>query len=222
MPKACVGENAPRPNGFNRGALGRDAAELADETSSEEEMRGQFPGARKKVSLNRDLSSQGGGPTEAGSELLDLIRLQLTSEADLKQSLQARAMAIIATSGAFVTLLLGFIAWTSPRSVMIPLTAKTLIASGVFLLVLATIGGIAVNAPSLIGKIDADHLLGLLERSPQNIAPFSLREITEAQAKVLVSAQIQNLRKARLLVMSVCAQVSGISLIASAVLVILL
>jgi hypothetical protein len=202
--------------------LGRDASAYRAAEKTKGEMRPQFPRARGKVSIKQDLSSQTGHPPESKSELLDLIRLQLTAEADLKQSLEARAMTIIATSGAFVTLLLGIATWIFPHSIMIPLAAKSLVVSGVLLLVVAAIGGIAVNAPSLMGKIDADHLLALLEMSPEKVFPVSLREITVAQTKVLVSAQIQNRRKAKLLTGSVRAQVLGISLIASAILVILL
>jgi hypothetical protein len=203
----------------------RDREDDASDSTSEKtkgEMRPQLPGTRRRVSIKRDLSSRIGSPPESESQLLDLIRLQLVSEADLKQSLEARAMTIIATSGAFVTLLLGFATWIFPHSIMIPLAAKALVASGVLLLALAAIGGITVNAPSLTGRIDADRFLVLLERSPGKVPPVSLCEITEAQAKVLVSAQIQNRRKAKLLTMGVRAQVFGISLIASAILVILL
>jgi hypothetical protein len=216
----------PQASGLTEsGNDGNDRGDGASESTPEKtkgEMRPQLPGTRRRASIKRDLSGQVGSPPESESQLLDLIRLQLVSEADLKQSLEARAMTIIATSGAFVTLLLGFATWIFPHSIMIPLAAKALVASGVPLLALAAIGGITVNAPSLSGRIDADRFLVLLERSPGKIPPVSLREITEAQAKVLVSAQIQNRRKAKLLTMGVHAQVFGISLIASAILVILL
>jgi di/tricarboxylate transporter len=111
----------------------------------QEEVKPQISEAHKKVSFKRNSPSRKSDLRETGTELLDLVRLQLLSEADLKKSLETRAMAIIATSGAFVTLLLGFITWAAPHSTKIPLASKILVALGVLLLVAAAIGSITVR-----------------------------------------------------------------------------
>jgi hypothetical protein len=159
----------------------------------------------------------------AGTQLLEFIRLELSAEAEVKRSLESRALAVIATSGVFVTLLLALVSWRfQQHDLILPQAAKMLIAAGISALLLATLGGIIVNAPSLKCKIDADHFLDLIKDIDGSTSATKFRHnITEAQTKVLITVQIQNNRKANLLMLSVGAQIAGLSLVASSAFVIL-
>ena len=176
---------------------------------------------------NLAASNSGHGSSEvpeAGTQLLELIRLQLNAETELKQSLESRAITVITTSGAFVTVLLAFITWsTQQRKSALTVDAKSLLATGVASLLLAALAGIGVNAPYRKEKISARSLVGLVQGPLWNTpGAEAQREITRAQLMVLISAGSQNKRKSRFLMLSICAQLLGLSLVASAALEILL
>jgi hypothetical protein len=154
----------------------------------------------------------------AGRQLLNLITTQLAAENQTRQSMEARALTVITTSGTFITLLLAFITWYAQlhRS-SLPGITRLLLGLGLVFLLLATVASLAVNAPSLTGKIDAASLLGLVESPSWHAEPeVAQREIARAQARVLLSSELQNRKKSRLLTLSTWTQVGGLMFVASA------
>jgi len=175
-------------------------------------------------SIRDAVGREAGSPDRDGPSLLDLVREQLSSEAELRQSLESRAMTVITASGAFVTLLLAFASWAAQQhKFALSEFVKSLVAVGVGFLLLATLAGIGVNSPSRIAKLDADTLLAMLQKGSSDASTtIPQRGLLEAKTKLLISAQIQNRRKARLLIISICAQLAGLTFVASATLGLLL
>jgi len=133
-------------------------------------------------------------------------------------------MTMITTSGALVTLLLGFIAWASQQHhFSFSLTAKLLISSGIAFLLLAVLCGIFVNMPMQAFEIDADALLGITEGPLWNSdGSDTQRDFARSQAKVLITARLKNRRKARFLLVSAHAQIIGLAMFAGAAISMLL
>lgn len=127
-------------------------------------------------------------------------------------------MTLITTSGALVTLLLGFIAWSSQqRNSSFSLAPKLLISLGIFFLLLAVLCGIFVNIPMRTFEIDADALLGLAEGPLWDSKDSDMqRDIAKSQAKVLITARLKNRRKSRFLLASAYAQIFGLTMFAGA------
>lgn len=206
-----------------------DSAKLSERTLriKRKVREGKLHGPGREITTNVTMDGIGGHagtPGETGQTLLDLVGDQLGSEAELKQSLESRAMTVITASGAFVTLLLAFASWAAQQhGFTLSGLFKAFVATGVVLLLLATLAGIGVNTPSRIAKIDADTLLAMLQKgTSDDSAAVSHRGLLEAKTKLLISMQIQNKKKARLLIVSICAQLAGLSFVASATIGLLL
>jgi hypothetical protein len=154
----------------------------------------------------------------AGQQLLDLITAQLAAENQTRQSMEARAVTVVTTSGTFITLLLAFITWYAQlHQALLPGTTRLLLGLGLVFLLLATVASLTVNAPSLSGKIDAASLLGLVESDSWQAEPeVAQREMARAQARVLLSSELRNRKKSRLLALSTWTQVGGLIFVASA------
>lgn len=157
------------------------------------------------------------------SQLLELIRILSSSESDKKQSLESRATTVISSSGGLVTLLLAFATWQSQQGHLnVPADAKYFLVTGLSLLLLATIAGIAVGAPSNMKAIEATSLLdGLKDGSWDTGEAHAQRVIALAQLLVLISRSTQNRKKAYMLLAGVSAQALGVAFIAVAVITIL-
>lgn len=150
--------------------------------------------------------------------MVELIRLQLAAADQRAGSLESRAMTMITTSGALVTLLLAFITWSSQqRHFSFSLAAKILISFGIVSLLVAVLCGIFVNIPMRAFEVDADTLLGLVEGPLWNSdGVVTQRDIAKSQAKVLITAHLKNKRKARFLLASAYAQIIGLAMFAGA------
>jgi phosphoglycerol transferase MdoB-like AlkP superfamily enzyme len=187
------------------------------------------PGRTRKLRDSGSLTSGSRSLTtedipSTGTQLLELIRILLNSEQELKGSLESRSTTVIAASGTIVTLLIAFITWTSQRNHS-PLSgaARFLLAAGIVSLLLAAFAAIMVNAPSRRAKIDPNSLFELMDE-PNWSAPGSnvQNAIARRQLIAVIASGYQNRQKAWLLTLSIGAQLLGISLIAFAALEILL
>ncbi|WP_305784255.1 hypothetical protein [Symbioplanes lichenis] len=161
--------------------------------------------------------------TDIGQAYLDLVADQLTHERAVRTSLEQRAMSVVTTSGALVTLLLAFAnlrargqGYVTPGAVVI------LLLTAVILLVTAVLAALSVNRPVAQDQIGDAELLGLTRRD-WALAAYTdvLREVTLARCDLLSSARKANARRSRALRAAVRSEALAVLMTAAAVFVVL-
>lgn len=163
-------------------------------------------------------------PTSVGGALEGLLRDLQSVESARKASIESRAISVITTSGALVTLLLGLVAVvTTKPSFTSSTTTLSLLALAALFFVSAAIIGILCNTPGNYLEIQASSLLGLTSQEawPKD-GMNARREIAEARLGLLDNWQTLNQKKARTLSFAIAAEATAVVLSAFGVMAILL
>ena len=160
----------------------------------------------------------------AGREYGKLLAELLDDAQKTKASLESRAAGVITTSAALVTLLFGFAAIATRTSQFRP--SPTQLAELRFALaaiVAASALGVLVNAPLFYRTVSTTEVARLTEERFWTYADRSEagRMVARSQVKVLRWARRMNTGKGVLLVAAVLMQVTGVALLAVAVINIL-
>ena len=159
-----------------------------------------------------------------GEALVPFLDDQMSTERARKSSLEARGIAVVSTSGALVTLLLGVVAAArGPQGFAVALPVRAVLVAAMALFIAASLLGIYVNAPSGYFDVDPGGLRVLA--TPANwIRPGdeARRQLTAARVETLVKARSRNQVKARVLLLAVGAEAVGVGLAATATAIVLL
>ncbi|MGR7025670.1 hypothetical protein [Geodermatophilus sp. URMC 62] len=161
----------------------------------------------------------------AGSHIAAAIESELSFEASRKASVEQRGLAVVTSSAALVTLLLGFAALvTKATDFELELVPLVLILAALAFFLFAVLQGILVNRLIEYKRIDPQDLSRLVEdpsvwRSSADVVD---RRLAEAAMVALRDSQEKTNSKARSLQWGIWAQMAAVALLAGAVVLILL
>lgn len=129
----------------------------------------------------------------AGKVYADFVREQIDAQDHYKDSIEGRAMAVIASSSTIAGLLFAFAAVINSGAVPtdLPRLAAAALAASLTMFVLAAAAALFVNAPRKYEGPVADDLARLLDESWRNA------ETPEAAAHRVAAARINMLRTAK-------------------------
>jgi hypothetical protein len=162
-------------------------------------------------------------PTVAEA-FVGLLDKQTTFERERKASLEARALAVITTSGTLVTLITALTAVATKHRAYTTLTGtRVLLFAALAAFLIAAALAIYGNAPFRVKEIEAASLSGFMAADVWGQPGVEAeREIAAARHGVLVSLQTVNAVKARFLFWAAACEVLAIALTAASASVILL
>lgn len=165
----------------------------------------------------------GGSDPPAGLAYGELIAEQLVEERSRKESLEARGLSVITSSGVLVTLVLGLSALgTEAGTLALPQLARTLLIAAGASFVLAAVCGIAVNFPMPYREVSIAALRRLTEaRWWDNKVSPARRRTAEARIEVLAAARETNAWKVRFLLAGLIFEVLAVIGLAGAAAVVL-
>jgi hypothetical protein len=149
------------------------------------------------------------------------IKSLLDHEQDRKSALEAKASAVITTSGALITLLFGLIAAvTGATGFTLPAASRDWLIAAVLLFVVATALGIATaNIPVPYGQAAFDG--AALAQAWTHPASAARENVARAQLDLIPVAAKKNDLKARLIVAAASAELLALGALAVAVIIIL-
>lgn len=149
----------------------------------------------------------------------DLLRSELESEEATKASLEQRGLAVITTSGALVTLLLGLAALSTEPDPTFALSkfAGSALAIALVLFVGAALCGLLTNWPFKSDQASPSDIEQLLSRDPEPSSDQAQRDNAFARVAELKSGRRSNGHKARLLVVAMLLEVAAVVAVAIAV-----
>jgi hypothetical protein len=156
---------------------------------------------------------------EVGQLYLDLVDQQLAQERDTRVSADQRALAVVTTSAALITLLLALAALRiPPPGTVVQGTFRPILLTGVAFLVLAAFLALLANRPTRQGRIDADELLQLARGEWAEESKIGvLRSIVITKCELLRKARWANGNKFRIILVAVLCEILGLALMAGAV-----
>jgi hypothetical protein len=136
-------------------------------------------------------------PGIAGQAYHDLIREQLREAAATKESLERRGFAVVTTSGAVLTVILG-VASFAGKQIPIPSTGLALAAIALVALIAAIVFGLIVNFPIGYAGVAPSELRRLADSDAYWSGPFATgsRRVAGVEADAIESAARANGRKA--------------------------
>lgn len=143
----------------------------------------------------------------------------LAEERARKASLEARGLALITTSGAFTTLVLGIGALVAPEE--LPVAARAFLVVGLLCFLVAAAKGALVNKPEDYTEPDAEKLGGVLDELRAKSAASGERTVARSRLVIIEAARTRNKGKASALLRGSWAQVIGMVSIAGAALTVL-
>lgn len=134
-----------------------------------------------------------------------------------KDSLEARGITVITTSGGLATLLFAFAAFVSEPD-RLPLSSgeRSLLSLAVVAFVAAAVLALLTNRPMNYGEPGPStphDLLVAWDHDPER----SRKEVSKAWGKVFAQAKLRNEQKAQMLVLAMAAEVAGIAFVAATV-----
>lgn len=159
----------------------------------------------------------------AGDSYGKVIEEQLQEERAVKSSLEQRGLAVITTSGAIASLLLGLTAIAvAGGNVGTPAVALALAAAALLAFVIAAIAGIACNWPRDVLEGETDDLYRITLGGYWNAnTALGSRRAARLRVKLLDGARARNEERAQALRVALIAEVFGIALLSIAVVVVL-
>jgi hypothetical protein len=163
-----------------------------------------------------DEPSGGARVVTIGSVASEFIRSELALERARKDLLPERAMRVITTCGALVTLLLALSAFiTQADEFVLPHLSQWLLSGAAAMFVVAAVLAIAASRPSMYLQLDPASLQTLVaERTWEAPGIRAAREVTVAQLVELSDTRARNQRRARLIAVALGIEVLGVLLTA--------
>jgi hypothetical protein len=161
-------------------------------------------------------STQLEGPVYAA-----LVTIRLVEEEKRTNSLQARGLAIVTTSGTLVTLLFAIAKFgrSTEGSAKIPVAGRWVLAAAAVAFVGAAIGGLLANLPRLLVRPRLSSLAELIDSRWGTPAASAEKTVALARARQLRELERSNDGAARAVLGGLAAEVIAISLAAAAVVV---
>jgi len=150
----------------------------------------------------------------AASAIGEFVAEQLAEERLNKTSLEARGLALITTSGAFTTLVLGIAALVGNGR--LPGTSRVLLVLSLAAFVLAAIMGVVVNMPADYDEPSAVSLRAVLKEHGEKDLLAGVRAVGNSRLDVLDTARSNNKAKACRLLFGAVAQTVAMALVAAA------
>lgn len=150
----------------------------------------------------------------------EYILEQLAEERTRKTSLEARGLALITTSGAFTTLVLGVAALVGDGD--LPGSSRLLLVLSLAAFLVAAVFGVVVNKPSDYAEPSADSLEETLQRHGHRDRLTGQKAVASSRLDVLSAGRDRNKDKAAYLLAGAWAQIVAMSLVALAGIVTLL
>lgn len=150
----------------------------------------------------------------AASAIGELVAEQLAEERVNKTSLEARGLALITTSGAFTTLVLGIAALVGDGS--LPGASRMLLVLSLLAFVVAATMGVVVNMPANYDEPRAASLKMTLKEHAGDDLLTGVRAVNNSRIDVLDTARSNNQTKACRLLIGAWAQVVAMFLVAGA------
>lgn len=171
-------------------------------------------GANKNSDDATTTAEPGGGVTVYGA----LLSAELRAQDARKASFEQRGVAVVTTSGALVTLLLGLEGFASKSAgFVLPAASHGWLIAGLVGFVLAAIAALLVNMPLSYKAVTADDIESRLKEDPIRTARRAERDVALTQVKALRDAKTKNGCKGRLLFVAVTLQVISVALLGVAV-----
>jgi hypothetical protein len=149
------------------------------------------------------------------------IKSLLDHEQDRKSALEAKATAVITTSGALVTLLFGLVATvTGATGFRLPVASHYWLIAAVLLFVIATaLGILTANVPVPYGQ--ATFQGDQLRQAWSHPASAARENVARAQLELIPVATQKNDLKVRLIISATLAELLALAALAVAVIIIL-
>lgn len=144
---------------------------------------------------------------------------QLADERAKKASLEQRGVAVISTSGALVTITLGFVALaTRDGSPRLQSTVVLLLLTALAGLVAASAAGLLVNLPARTPVVDAGDLADIATGAAWETSDLdSSRTEYQLQARILIGLRDVNQTRARVLFLALLLEVLALVLMTTSV-----
>jgi hypothetical protein len=149
----------------------------------------------------------------AGDAYSRLIDDQLGEERARKASLEQRAVGVITTSGAVVTLVFGFTAVVNGSGALhLPDAARLELFVALFLLLAAVVVAVVVGFPVTYLEVDKEGLEKMIEATDWSNPDVieARRRTSQAATGIIISARKANGDKANLLIVALGLEVLGI------------
>lgn len=150
----------------------------------------------------------------AASAIGEFVAEQLAEERLSKTSLEARGLALITTSGAFTTLVLGIAALVGEAS--LPAASRALLVLSLAVFVVAAVMGVVVNMPADYDEPSAESLRNVLSEHGERDLLTGVRAVGNSRLDVLETARNNNKTKACRLLIGAVAQIVAMALVAAA------
>lgn len=157
---------------------------------------------------------------EAGAVFGAYVSEQLLEERARKTSLEARGLALITTSGAFTTLVLGIAALAGGDN--LPDVSRVLLILSLAAFLIAAVMGVVVNKPADYDEPSADSLRDTLARFGDRDRATGEKTVADSRLDVLKAARQRNETKAERLLWGAWAQIAALGSVAVAGIVTLL
>ena len=155
-------------------------------------------------------------PEGAGEVFAPFVRDQLGEERDRKSSLEQRGLAVITSSGAFVTLVLAVAALvTGAKDFELSDGARHWLLGALIAFVAAAVLGVLCNAPLEYNE-PGSTMESWLEKHWEGTAGAALKATALADLQTLRVARNKNGGKARLLTWAIASEVAGLLFVAIA------
>jgi len=160
--------------------------------------------------------------TRGSTVYADFIAEQLARQEQRKTSTESRGAAIVTTSGALATLLLGLAAVSkknqgSKGTFVLPDASQSWLKLALIFFALAALGAVMTNLPLWLQWVDPDSLKELVANSWDDSAAEAEKQVAEARLDTLASLQSSNDLKGWVVLVAGICQVLAIAFIAVAV-----
>jgi hypothetical protein len=160
----------------------------------------------------------------AGAVFAPLVCAQLDQERARRASIESRAVAVVSTAGALLTIFTGFLALAKGKDYH-PAAAVLLVIGVAYLLfVLAAVLGVVANTigNTLVsfGELPAATLHGWVDEWNSSATADAAKDAATSQISVLGAMRGTNLRKWQLLTVAVSSEIAGAVLFAGIVMIV--
>jgi hypothetical protein len=178
-----------------------------------------FISAQRKMTTRIMRDDQGVPETNAGAAYGQLIVDQLTEERNRKNSLEARGITVITTSGTLVTLLFALTAGlTAATKFQLPASAKLPLLLALVAFVIAAIFGLATNVPLRYREATPQGLARLVHAIYWTAPPeIGQLRVAAAQVAVIAATRSANNLKVVFLIVAVFAELLAVVFLSWAV-----
>ncbi|HEY8766531.1 MAG TPA: hypothetical protein VIP09_04610 [Dehalococcoidia bacterium] len=142
-----------------------------------------------------------------------LVEGELAAAAANSQELSRRSLAVVSTSGGFVTLLSALIGFASinNKTAVFPVDGRGPLTFGIAAFVVAAVLALVVQLPLLVTYINVEDLHNVVGRSWGDSDEVAGREVARARVRVLATARSMNTLRSWFLVAAVVAEVAAIA-----------